>query len=202
MRPPRSRPRRARHAGAGGPLGAALGVLLLVGTAAAAATGSATAQPAPVEWIKNGDFSGPLERGWSCEGEFVQTAGQGVEGRPGGQSYAGCTQTVPVVPGTSYPFFARVSGAYAFVTVSGTGTGSGEETLWAPGPGEATLFTTLVIGDSHEVRVTFHGWYGQGPYQVSRVSMIGPMYPSGCESPTPTPGTPAPTSTKPCMPRP
>ncbi|MER7708118.1 hypothetical protein ABTX81_35170 [Kitasatospora sp. NPDC097605] len=197
MRSSRPRPRHAR----GAPLGAGLTAVVLAGTAALAAHGSATAQPAPLDWIKNGDFSGPLERGWSCRGEFVRTD-QGIEGRPDGQDYAGCTQTVTVVPGTRYAFSARMSGAYTFVTVSGTGTDTGEVTLWDNGPASKSLATTLVIGDVHEVTVTFHGWYGQGPYQVQRVSMIGPMYPNECDFPTPTPGSPAPTSTKPCMPRP
>ncbi|MFB7470155.1 hypothetical protein [Kitasatospora sp. NPDC056184] len=198
MRSSRPRP---RHAHRGSTLGAALGALLLAGTAALAAHGSATAQPAPLEWIKNGDFRHPLALGWSCEGEFVQTD-RIVEGRPSGQDYAGCTQTVPVVADTSYTFSASMSGAYTFVTISGTGTGTGEVTLWEDGPSWKSLGTTLVIGKSSAVEVTFHGWYGQAPYRVSHVSMIGPMYPSGCEFPTPTPGVPAQTSTKPCMPRP
>ncbi|MFB6892469.1 hypothetical protein ACFCX4_24520 [Kitasatospora sp. NPDC056327] len=197
--------RRRRRARTGGPLAAVLGALVLAGAAAFGATGSATAQPAPVELIRNGDFTGPLARGWSCEGEFVELE-RGVEGRPSADSYASCTQTVTVVPGTYYPFYAYVSGAYTFVTISDTGLGKGVETLWANGPEEKALATTIRVGDVREVRITFHGWYGQAPYRVSRVSMIGPMYPSGCESPTPgptsTPGSPAPTSTKPCLPRP
>ncbi|CAN3985082.1 hypothetical protein [Kitasatospora purpeofusca] len=195
------RPSRPRHALGGNPRGAALGALVLAGAAAVAVNGSAVAQPAPVEWIKNSEFRDPLARGWSCEGEFTQTD-RGVEGRPGEQSYAGCTQKVAVVAGTSYSFAASMAGAYTFVTVSGTGTGSGEVTLWADGPNWRSLATTLAIGNSHEVTVTFHGWYGQGPYQVNRVSMIGPMYPNECASPSPTPGVPAPTSTRPCLPRP
>ncbi|MFF2350524.1 hypothetical protein ACFVVL_12145 [Kitasatospora sp. NPDC058115] len=202
MRSPRpgSRPG-PRHARAASPLGAALGVLLLAGTAALAANGAATAQPAPLDWIKNGDFRYPLALGWNCQGEFVQN-GQTVEGRPSGTDYAGCTQSVTVVPGTRYQFSAYMSGPYTFVTISGTGTGTGEVTLWDSGPAMKSLATTLQIGDSQQVTVTFHGWYGQAPYQVSRVQMIGPMYPNECEFPTPTPGVPAPTSTKPCMPRP
>ncbi|MER5352305.1 hypothetical protein ABT093_18495 [Kitasatospora sp. NPDC002551] len=198
MRSSRPRP---RHAYGGGRLGAVLGALALAGTAALAANGSATAQPAPLDWIKNGDFRYPLALGWSCDGEFVQTD-LGVEGRPSGQDYAGCSQSVTVVPGTAYAFSAYVSGAYTFATISGTGTGTGEVTLWADGPETKSLATTLTIGNVHEVTVTFHGWYGQAPYRVSRVSMIGPMYPNECATATPTPGVPAPTSTQPCLPRP
>ncbi|MFE6748547.1 hypothetical protein ACFVGM_22040 [Kitasatospora purpeofusca] len=200
------RPSRPRRALGGNPFGAVLGALVLAGAAAAAANGSAAAQPAPVEWIKNGEFRDPLARGWTCEGEFTQTD-RGVEGRPGEQSYAGCTQRVPVVAGTRYSFSASMAGAYTFVTVSGTGTGSGAVTLWADGPNWRSLATTLVIGNSREVTVTFHGWYGQGPYQVNRVSMIGPMYPDECATPSPAPSVPgpsvpAPASTPPCLPRP
>lgn len=194
-------PTRPRHAHRGSPLGAALGALVLAGTAALAVNGSAAAQPAPLEWIMNGDFRHPLALGWSCDGEFVQT-GQVVEGRPSGQNYAGCSQTVSVVAGTRYSFSAYMAGAYTFATISGTGTGSGQVTLWADGPNWKSLATTLTIGNVNTVTVTFHGWYGQAPYQVGRVSMIGPMYPDECATITPTPGSPAPTSTKPCMPRP
>ncbi|MFF2662705.1 hypothetical protein ACFVUH_35765 [Kitasatospora sp. NPDC058032] len=192
---------RPRHAHRGSSVGAALGALVLAGTAALTAHGTATAQPAPLDWIQNGNFRHPLSLGWNCQGEFVQT-GQIVEGRPSGTDYAGCTQTVPVVPGTRYQFSAYMSGPYTFVTISGTGTDTGEVTLWDSGTTFKSLATTLLIGDSRQVTVTFHGWYGQGPYQVSQVQMIGPIYPSECEFPTPTPGVPAPTSTKPCMPRP
>ncbi|MFE4974370.1 hypothetical protein ACFRAR_19960 [Kitasatospora sp. NPDC056651] len=198
-RPPR-RPRpRPRHAHGGRPLGAALGALLLAAATALAVNGSATAQPAPLDWIKNGDFRDPLDRGWHCDGEFVQT-GQVVEGRPGGQDYAGCRQIVPVEAGTRYSFSAYMSGAYTFATISGTGTGTGELTFWADGPSWKSLGTTFAVGDVREVTVTFHGWYGQAPYQVRHVEMIGPMYPSEC-TPVPVP-TAAPASTQPCMPRP
>ncbi|GAA1401781.1 hypothetical protein GCM10009639_44550 [Kitasatospora putterlickiae] len=199
MRSHRPRPR-PRHAAGARPLGAAAGALVLAAAAALAANGSATAQPAPLDWIKNGDFSGPLARGWNCQGEFVQTD-QGVEGRPSGQDYAGCSQTVTVVPGTRYSFSAYMSGPYTFATISDPGTGTGDVILWDNGPNWKSLATTVLIGDNvHQVTVAFHGWYGQDPYRISRVSMIGPMYPDNC--PTPTPGTPAPTSTEPCLPRP
>ncbi|MED7951126.1 hypothetical protein PUR61_08275 [Streptomyces sp. BE20] len=188
---------RSRHAHGGSPIGAALGALVLAGAAAFAAGSSASAQPAPLEWIRNGDFGSPLPHGWSCDGDVVQLA-RGVEGRPGSHDYAGCFQKVAVVAGTSYDFSAYVSGAYAFVRITGTGTGTGEVQLWADGAADWTgLRANVAIGNSHEVTVHFHGWYGQGPYRISRISLIGPMYPDPCATATPGPsGTPT------CLPRP
>ncbi|MFJ9693942.1 hypothetical protein [Kitasatospora sp. NPDC101183] len=191
---------RARRAVGGSPFGAALGALVLAATAVLSLNVSATAQPAPLDWIKNGTFRDPLALGWSCDGEFVQT-GQVVEGRPTGQNYAGCTQTVPVVPRTRYDFSAYMSGSYTFVTITGTGTGTGEVTRWADGPNWKSLYVDLEIGDVRDVTVTFHGWYGQGPFQVNRVWMIGPIYHNDCEFPTAAPGSPTP-SASPCMPFP
>ncbi|KQV14523.1 MULTISPECIES: hypothetical protein [unclassified Kitasatospora] len=123
--------------------------------------------------------------------------GAAVEGHPGGHDYAGCSQKVSVVAGTSYDFSAYVSGAYAFVRVTGTGTGSGEVQLWANGPDWTGLRTTVAVGNVHVVTVHFHGWYGQDRYRISRISLVGPMYPDPCAT-----ATAGPTSTPTCLPRP
>ncbi|MCM2387185.1 hypothetical protein [Streptomyces albipurpureus] len=180
------------------PLAAALGALALTGTAALFAGGSAVAQPAPVEWVRNGDFGSPLTNGWTCNGD-VARLNQAVEGRPSEHDRAGCSQKVWVVPGTTYEFSAYVSGAYAFAGISGTGTGSGEVSLWATGSNGSGLRKTVAIGNVQEVTVHFHGWYGQAPYQISRISLIGPRYPDPCATVTPSPD---PTGTPTCLPPP
>ncbi|MFI5530652.1 hypothetical protein ACIA8O_19140 [Kitasatospora sp. NPDC051853] len=172
------------------------GALALTATATLVSGGPAVAQPPPLEWVRNGDFHDPLAAGWSCTGSVTVTD-RIAEGRPGGQDYAGCSQKVSVVPRTGYDLSAQVSGSYAFVTVSGTGTGSGEVTRWADGPGWSGLFGTVEIGDVNEVTVTFHGWYGQGPYQVGRVSLVGPRYPNSCAT-----ASAGPTATSTCRPLP
>lgn len=180
-------------------LGAALlGAVALTGVAALASGGSAVAQPAPVEWIRNNDFRSPLATSWSCDGNVVRLD-QAVEGRPGEYDRAGCSQKVPVVAGTTYEFSANVSGAYAFVSVSGTGTGSGEVSLWATGSHWSGLRGTVAIGNVNEVTVRFHGWYGQAPYQISRISLVGPRYPDPCATVTPSP---EPTGSPTCLPPP
>ncbi|MGW4895251.1 hypothetical protein ACWEQL_23715 [Kitasatospora sp. NPDC004240] len=198
----RSAPR--HHTPGLGPFGAAVGTLsalVLAGTAALATGGSAAsaaAQPRPVEWVRNGDFQAPLAGSWTCDGDVTQL-GRTVEGRPGAYDHAGCSQKVQVVSGATYDFSAYVSGAYSFVGVSGTGTGTGEVSLWANGPDGSALHASVAVGDVREVTVRFHGWYGQAPYRISRISLSGPRYPNPCVTVTPTPG-PTPTTT--CLPPP
>ncbi|MFJ8042455.1 hypothetical protein ACIRBX_18385 [Kitasatospora sp. NPDC096147] len=173
---------------------ALLGALALTAPATAAllAGGSAAAQPPPREWVAGGEFDSPLSDHWSCTGEVTVTDGS-AEGRPGSHDLAGCSQRVPVPSNARYDLSAVVSGAYAFVTVSGTGTGSGAVTLWADGPDRTTLSGSVEVGATDGVTLTFHGWYGQGPFRIDRVSLTGPRYPDVCFTPTgPWPPSPSP----------
>ncbi|BAJ32836.1 MULTISPECIES: hypothetical protein [Kitasatospora] len=150
------------------PLGAVAATALLLATGGFAALGSGSAQAAQ-EVVRDGSFLQPLADNWTCAGDVSRT-GQGIEGRPGGFDFAGCTQQVEVKPYTTYDLTADVSGAYAFVGV----TGGEFETVsqWADGPEQTRLHAVVsTSGTTHTLTVYFHGWYGQGPYQVRRVSL-------------------------------
>ncbi|GAA2090973.1 hypothetical protein GCM10009759_15040 [Kitasatospora saccharophila] len=152
------------------PLGTLATAALLTATGGFVLFGPGSAQAAQ-ETVRDGSFARPLPDNWTCEGDVRRLdQGQGVEGRPGGYDYAGCTQQVTVKPYTSYDLTADVSGAYAFVGVTG---GEAETTyLWANGPERTGLHTVVRTGGTtRTLTVYFHGWYGQGPYQVRRVSL-------------------------------
>ncbi|BAJ32837.1 MULTISPECIES: hypothetical protein [Kitasatospora] len=178
--------RGSRHRARGaGPLRAVLTAVLLAGTTVLAAQGSAAAGPAPREWVADGRFAAPLAEHWTCTGDVRQLGPGLVEGRPGAYDFAGCVQRLPM--GGKYDLTAVVSGAYAFVGVSDGTTGPGTH-LWSNDPETRVLRATIDVPAGAEVY--FHGWYGQGPYQVSYVSLVGPIVPDPCStwSPTPTPG--------------
>ncbi|MFJ5925671.1 hypothetical protein ACIQF6_23985 [Kitasatospora sp. NPDC092948] len=193
------------------PLTGPAGAIVLAATAAFGLIGSGTAGATGYEVVQDGAFRGPLADSWTCDGQVAGLAGGGVEGRPGSHDFAGCTQLVSVRPYGTYELTATVSGSFAFVGVSG-----GEDTeavyRWADGPDRTRLHATVKIGAKTQIlTVYFHGWYGQGPYQVQQISLFGsttgvpacpdmtgaPPSPPRSSPPVPTRSTdgPAPAST-------
>ncbi|MFD7733043.1 hypothetical protein ACFV6F_21960 [Kitasatospora phosalacinea] len=190
MRAPVSHRHRHRHRGRV-PLGALASFALLTATAGFALLGTGSAAAAQ-EAVRDGSFLRPLTDNWTCGGDVSRLA-QGVEGRPGGYDFAGCSQQVEVRPYTTYDLTADVSGAYAFVGV--TGDGAESTYLWANGPEPTRLHTVVRTGGTtRTLTVYFHGWYGQGPYQVRRVSLY--------DSSTGLPACPDMTGAPPSSPRP
>jgi len=188
------------------PLGAVLAIVLLGSAAAFAARGEATAvpmlMPVPREWIVNGAFQQPLTSGWTCAGDVSVVDGVAV-GRPGAYDYAGCSQQIEHT--ASYAFEATFSGSYAFVGVRGSGNEPEETYFWTNDTGPRTVQVQLRLKAG--TTVYFHGWYGQGEYRVSKVSLIGalipddPSDPFGTKSPTPSPPpNPSPSPTPSCTP--
>jgi len=193
------------------PLTGSAGAIALAATAAFGLIGSGTAGATGYEVVQDGAFRGPLDDSWTCDGQVSGLSGGGVEGRPGSHDFAGCTQLVSVRPYGTYELTATVSGSFAFVGVSG-----GEDTeavyRWADGPGRTELHATVTIGARTQIlTVYFHGWYGQGPYQVQQISLFGsttgipacpsmsgmPPSPPRSSPPVPTRSTDAPTLTSP-----
>lgn len=180
---------RSNHRASGGSsLGAGLGALALVGAAALAlgSPSTANAQSWPREWVNDNEFNFPLHADWTCTGDLVELPGA-VEGRPGEDDYAGCTQKLQLPAGV-YRLTAHVAGSFAFVGLTGTDTESGEVALWADGTGPAGQDLQTVVGLRAGATVYFHGWYGQGPYRIDSISVTGPAVPNPCETFTPSPG--------------
>ncbi|RAJ34461.1 chitinase [Kitasatospora sp. SolWspMP-SS2h] len=197
MRAPQPRPRpRAGRALLAGLLAASTGLVGLVLTG----TGTATAAAPNVNVVVNGDFSaGNHLSPWTCGPTVtaVNNAATGwdLQGSPAGNDYANCSQTVTVLPNSTYTLSTVVQGSYVFAGV--TGTGGTDPSTWSSNAGWNTLTSTFTTGAATtSVSVWFHGWYGQTPFLVDRVSLVGPgngtspspsSSPSTGTSPTPSP---------------
>lgn len=203
MRAP-TRPVRHRHRNGGG------AVALFAGALALAAAGIGSASPASaalptVNVVDNSHFDqGNRMLGWNCEsGRVYPSSTFGVlDGYPTDSSYAGCTQTVPVEPNSTYTLDARVTGPYVFVGVTGSGTT--DTTLWSNQNSWNVLSGTVTTGPgTTSLTVYFHGWYQQGPYEINYLELWGPgqghptciPYPGVAQSPSPSPCYLTPTST-------
>ncbi|MFG2698674.1 chitinase [Kitasatospora sp. NPDC048407] len=190
MRAPHRLPRGARALLAG--LLAA--VLALVGMVL---TGTGTATAADVDVIRNGDFSaGDHITPWACGPTVTavnnSTTGWDLQGTPAGSDYANCSQQVAVLPNSTYTLSAVVQGSYVFL--GATGTGGTDPSTWSSNTGWNTLSSTFTTGaGTTSVQVWFHGWYGQPPYLVDKVSMVGP----GTGSPSPSSSGPTSVSPSP-----
>ncbi|MFF0391216.1 chitinase [Kitasatospora sp. NPDC004615] len=190
MRAPHRHPRGARALLAG--LLAA--VLALVGMVL---TGTGTATAADVDVIRNGDFSaGDHITPWACGPTVTavnnSATGWDLQGTPAGSDYANCSQQVTVLPNSTYTLSAVVQGSYVFL--GATGTGGTDPSTWSSNTGWNTLSSTFTTGaGTTSVQVWFHGWYGQPPYLVDKVSMVGP----GTGSPSPSSSGPTSVSPSP-----
>ncbi|WP_093611706.1 chitinase [Streptomyces indicus] len=153
-------------------LAAAAGGALVVG----GLTGSA--QAADVNVAKNAGFESGLAN-WTCTaGSTVSSPVHGgaaaLKATPAGQDHARCSQTVAVQPNSTYQLSAWVQGGYAYLGASGTGTT--DVSTWTPDSAAwKELKTSFKTGaNTTSVTVYTHGWYGQQPYLVDDVSVVGP----------------------------
>ncbi|MFI9312898.1 chitinase [Streptomyces althioticus] len=158
-----------------------------------AGAGQATA--ADVNNAKNAGFESGLS-GWTCSANSGAVVSSPVHGgaaalkaTPAGQDNARCSQTVAVRPDSTYRLTGWVQGGYAYLGVTGTGTT--DVSTWTPdSPTWKQLSTSFSTGsNTTSVTVYTHGWYGQQPYHVDDVSVLGPDGGGGDPEPT-VPATP------------
>jgi Carbohydrate binding domain len=74
---------------------------------------------------------------------------------------AQCTQVVAVQPNHAYTLSAWVQGSYAFIGVTGGGTGD-PSTFTPSASGYQQLTVRFTTGSASSVTVFVHGWYAQG----------------------------------------
>ncbi|MDT3723967.1 glycoside hydrolase family 18 protein [Streptomyces sp. DSM 41972] len=143
-----------------------------------AGAGQATA--ADVNNAKNAGFESGLS-GWTCSADSGAVVSSPVHGgaaalkaTPAGQDNARCSQTVAVRPDSTYRLTGWVQGGYAYLGVTGTGTT--DVSTWTPGSSAWKQLSTSFSTGSNTTSVTVytHGWYGQQPYHVDDVSVLGP----------------------------
>jgi chitinase len=104
---------------------------------------------------------------WSCAATD-SVAGGGHSGRfalsaaASNSDFAQCTQTIGVQPNHAYTLSAFVQGSYAFIGVTGGGTGNPSN--FAPSaPSYAKLSVGFTTGaGTTSVTIFVHGWYAQG----------------------------------------
>nr|WP_254711690.1 glycoside hydrolase family 18 protein [Streptomyces sp. TRM64462] len=168
------------------------------GLVLAGGTGTGTAQAAEDRNVaRNAGFESGLT-GWTCSANSGTTVTSPVHGgaaalkaTPAGLDHAKCSQTVAVLPDSTYQLSAWVQGGYAYLGASGTGTT--DVSTWTPGStGWQQLSTSFRTGPSTtSVTVYTHGWYGQAAYHADDVSVFGP---DGGGDGDPDPVVPAPPS--------
>lgn len=154
----------------------------------------AAAQPvSAANLLTNPGFEAGSLSGWSCSGGSVTTnpvrsGSYALAGTASASDHAKCTQTVTVVPNTTYTVSAWVRGNPVYLGVTGgpsTWTGSTTYT-------QLTLSFTSAAGQT-SAQLYLHGWYGAGTYNADDVVLDGP---GGTNPGTPaTPGNPSVTAT-------
>ncbi|MFE8966863.1 chitinase [Streptomyces albogriseolus] len=160
-----------------------------------AGAGQATA--ADVNNAKNAGFESGLS-GWTCSANSGSVVSSPVHGgaaalkaTPAGQDNARCSQTIAVRPNSTYQLTGWVQGGYAYLGV--TGTGATDVSTWTPDSSTWKQLSTSFSTGSNTTSVTVytHGWYGQQPYYVDDVSVLGPDGGGGGDPEPTVPATPA-----------
>ncbi|TDV53906.1 chitinase [Actinophytocola oryzae] len=163
---------------------AAVAALLLV------LTGAQTAGAANL--LTNAGFESGNLSGWSCTGGSVVTSAHSgsyaLAAAATASDTAQCTQTVPVVPNTTYTVSAWVRGNPVYLGIT-----NGPSTWTA-----ATAYTQLSLtftsaAGQTSAQLYLHGWYGAGTYNADDVVLDGPG--GGTPGTPATPGNPSVTST-------
>ncbi|MFC5906621.1 glycosyl hydrolase family 18 protein [Streptacidiphilus monticola] len=182
---PERAPRVRRSAAAVTAASLVAGSFALAGLLASGASASA----ASTNLLTNGDFEAGSLTGWSCStidsvtGSPVHGGSWALKGAASASDNAQCTQTVSVLPNTTYTLSAYVQGAYVYIGATGTGVNA---STWTPSAASySQLSTTFTTGASTtSVQVFTHGWYGQGTYYADDVVLSGPGGSTSTASPS------------------
>jgi chitinase len=144
--------------------------VLLITAGLIAGTGPASA----ANQLANPGFESGLS-GWTCSlgstvPSPVHSGASALAGAASSSDTAQCTQTVTVVPSTTYSVSAWVRGNFVYLGITG-----GPST-WTPG---GTTYTQLSLSfttaaGQTSAQLFLHGWYGQGTYNADDVVLDGP----------------------------
>ncbi|MFL6119126.1 chitinase [Actinophytocola sp.] len=135
----------------------------------------AGAQPASAaNLLTNAGFESGNLGGWSCSGGSavtspVHSGGYALAGAATASDNAQCTQTVTVVPNTTYTVSAWVLGNPVYLGITnGPSTWSGSASY-----NQLALSFTTAAGQT-SAQLYLHGWYGTGTYYADDVVLDGP----------------------------
>ena len=182
VHPTAARKRLAILAGAALAVSGVATVTVLSGPASAAAT----------NLLSNPGFETGSLSGWTCDAGTgsvvsspVHSGTHALAGAATASDDAQCTQTVSVLPNTSYTLSGYVEGAYVYLGVTGgSSTWTPSATSWQQ------LSTTFTTGASQtSIQVFTHGWYAEGTYYADDLALSGPA--GAGSSPTATATTPS-----------
>lgn len=150
---------------------------LALGAAALLVAGNLLALASPAgaaELLSNGGLESGSLSPWSCTGGLgsvvsspVHSGSKALAGAANNSDNAQCTQTVTVVPGTSYTLSAWVRGNYVYLGVTGGSS------IWTPSATSYTQLSVTFTPTSSTVEVYLHGWYAQGTYYADDISLQG-----------------------------
>ncbi|TMR09104.1 carbohydrate binding domain-containing protein, partial [Nonomuraea zeae] len=149
--------------------------LLLAAAAVLVAQSSASA----ANLLANPGFETGLAP-WSCTGGLgsvvaspVRSGTGALAGAASGSDTAQCSQTVTVLPNSTYTLSAWVRGAYVYLGVTG-----GQARWTSSGTAYTQLTLSFTTTSAQNTAVVYlHGWYGQGTYHADDVSLDGPGTP-------------------------
>lgn len=165
----------------------------LIAAAAAILLIVAGAQPASAANIlTNAGFEAGNLSGWTCSNGSISTSAHSgsyaLAGNATASDTAQCTQSVTVVPNTTYTVSAWVRGNPVYLGITnGPSTWAGNTSYT-----QLTLSFTSGAGQT-SAQLYLHGWYGTGTYYADDVVLDGP---GGTTPGTPaTPGNPTATAT-------
>jgi hypothetical protein len=177
--------------------------LAILAAAALAVSGAATvtvlsgpADAASANLLSNPGFEAGNLTGWTCDAGTasvvtnpVHSGSYALAGAATSSDDAQCTQTVSVLPNTSYTLSGYVEGAYVYLGVTGGASN------WTPSATSwQQLSTTFTTGASQtSIQVYVHGWYAEGTYHADDLNLAGPA--GSTPSPTATTPTASPTPT-------
>ncbi|HEU5470544.1 MAG TPA: glycoside hydrolase family 18 protein [Actinophytocola sp.] len=151
-----------------------------------------TTPAAAANLLANPGFEAGSLSGWSCSAGSVvnspvRSGSFALAGAASSSDNARCTQTVSVLPNTSYAVSAWVRGNFVHLGITGG------PVSWTP---SATSYTQLSLtftsgAAQTSAQLYLHGWFGQGTYHADDVSLDGPGGgPPGNPGAPGAPGTP------------
>jgi Carbohydrate binding domain len=176
-------------AGAFALAGSGLAAVVFAAAPATAASSNLLADPG----FETGSLSG-----WTCDAGTatvvsspVHSGSHALAATPTSSDDAQCTQTVSVLPNTSYTLSGYVEGSYVYLGVTGgTDTWTPSATSWQQ---LTTTFTTTSSQTSIQVYV--HGWYAEPVYYADDLVLSGPAGSGSSPSTGPSTSSPTPTTT-------
>ena len=167
---------------------AAIAVTTAAALAVTGAIFATQAEAASTNLLTNSSFGSGTLSGWTCDAGTASVVTTPVytgdtyalAGAANNTDDAQCTQTVSVLPSTTYTLSGEFEGDYVYLGVTG-----GTDT-WTPAAATWTALSTSFTTTASQTSVTVytHGWYAQGTYYADNLALTGPAGATSSASPS------------------